>query len=548
MVKNTKAKAYGGGMPKVVRETHKELDAQPDVNYEGQPSFSLGTKEAFVNTLLCNMLGGSFYASEKDLIDKARKVHEDMLAEDPLFYAKAIVYARNRGFVREQPAIGLTYLSTLPTKELVYTVFDNVARIPSDITKFIDYSIDGGIRNGLGNTSKALIRRWLKEHLSEYYAIKYPVDIRRAIRLSHPNTKDWGDKDSIATYLMKGYDPIFESVEKNDINFLAQIQAFEKLKRDPKNKDLITKGRLPHEVVTAVASMDSDAWATLMKQMPYFALLRNLATLDRHGILEDEDYAEYVAKRLSEPQAVHKSKLFPFRFWNAYRTYTGYNISRYEDGGGTGNPLVAQALADALELSFDNVPDIPGKTLVAMDSSGSMSGPINEKSVTRYVDIAAIFATVALKKAGKGSEAVAFDTTLKQLHINPNDSVMTTVSRISLPGGGTDCGLPLQYAIGKQAKFDNVVIITDSIEWHTSYGGYGHSSAGFLAEWRRYRAKWPKAQCFYIRIDPYMQNTHPQEEPGIVDFYGWNENVLRVVAAKAKGLSDQIAEIEAVDL
>jgi 60 kDa SS-A/Ro ribonucleoprotein len=291
--------------------------------------------------------------------------------------------------------------------------------------------------------------------------------------------------------------------------------------------------------------MDTAAWETLMPQMPYFALLRNLATLDRHDVFEDAKNVDYVANRLAEPQAVHKSKIFPFRFWNAYCAYTGANEGyRGFNPGTKGNPKIAQALADALELSFDNMPDIPGHTLIGMDTSGSMSGNIDSRSSTRYIDVASIFA-VALMRQGTG-EAIGFDTELHQLHINPKDSIMTSVSKISNPGGGTDCGIPARYA-NQKGNFDNLILITDSEEWHTSYSGYG-GSYGFLAEWRKYRQKMPEAQCFYVRIAPYSHSLTPQKEPGILDFFGWNENVVKVIAMKAKGLQDQIAEIEAVDL
>ena len=66
-----------------------------------------------------------------------------------------------------------------------------------------------------------------------------------------------------------------------------QIDAFEQIKRldlgDSADQSalraLIDAGRLPYEVVTGVAKPDVDTWAGLMRQMPYFALLRHLNTL-----------------------------------------------------------------------------------------------------------------------------------------------------------------------------------------------------------------------------------------------------------------------------
>lgn len=523
-----KSEIFAGTKPTVVRKAYEEMDDAPQVNPEGQASFELSLRERFLNTLLCNMIGGTYYSDVSVLAEKAKKVHEEMLEEDPEFYAKALIYARNTGYVKEQPAIGMVYLTTLLKKDLAYKAFDRVIKIPSDITKFIDHAKSGAIRKGLGSTPKELIRKWLKERLSEYYAIKYPKDITIAIKLSHPNTSEWGEKNEIVDYVMGADKPISENT--------PQIGAFESLKRNPKNRKLIAKGRLPHEVVSATADMTKEAWVELMPQMPYFALLRHLSTLQRHEVFDEEENVDYAIDRLSSPEAVHKSKLFPFRFWSAYKAFCSSG----------GNQRIANSLSDAMEISFDNVPEIKGRTLVGMDSSGSMSCRVDDKSTTRYIDIAAIFATAVVKKSPK-SEAVAFDTELRKLFINPRDSILSTVQKIATPGGGTDIGLPLQYATLENPIYDNIVVITDSIEWRTRYMGYD-GSYGFLGEWRRYLEKKPEAKCFYIRIDSYLHSPSPQGETGIINFYGWNENVLRVIAQQAEGIGTQIDEVEKVSL
>ena len=173
-------------------------------NKEGFPSYKGTPEQELLATLMTNQLRDTFYADAKQLTKEAIELHKQLLKKNPLFYAKALIYARKFGYARLQPQIGLVNLSTLGDKRLFYAIFRKVCLIPTDLRDFIDFSKTGMFRQGLGRAPKKAIINWLKEKLTEYYALKYKDELRDAIRLARPSRKELGDKAPIADWIMGG--------------------------------------------------------------------------------------------------------------------------------------------------------------------------------------------------------------------------------------------------------------------------------------------------------------------------------------------------------
>src|SRR5579883_966247 len=85
----------------------------PSKNREGYPAWERPIEEQYLQTLLTNTFGQTFYASQQDLVAEAGEVHDKMLAHDSHFAARALAYARNRGFMRTQPVYGLAKLAAV---------------------------------------------------------------------------------------------------------------------------------------------------------------------------------------------------------------------------------------------------------------------------------------------------------------------------------------------------------------------------------------------------------------------------------------------------
>lgn len=140
---------------------------------------------------------------------------------------------------------------------------------------------------------------------------------------------------------------------------------------------------LTWEQLSSLGAMDARAWAAIVPHMGLMALTRNLRNLDEAGV--PDEVAERVAARLADPEQVRRSRQFPYRFLSAYRTAPSLRWG--------------QALERALLASTANIPALPGRTLVLVDTSGSMQGRVSARSAVRHVDVGALFA-VALAARG----------------------------------------------------------------------------------------------------------------------------------------------------
>jgi hypothetical protein len=105
---------------------------------------------------------------------------------------------------------------------------------------------------------------------------------------------------------------------------------------------------------------DRQQWELAIPEMGYMALLRNLRNFDQAGI--KDPVRKQVMRKLADPDEVGKSRQLPFRFWSAYAN----SDARWQ-----------MCLGMALDHSVRNIPELPGRTLILIDTSGSMCGTMS---------------------------------------------------------------------------------------------------------------------------------------------------------------------------
>lgn len=121
--------------------------------------------------------------------------------------------------------------------------------------------------------------------------------------------------------------------------------------------------------------MDATAWSAVIPSMGLMALVRNLRNFDEAGV--PDDVAATVAARLTDAEQVRRSRMFPLRFLSAYKTAPSLRW--------------AWSLEQAVQHSLANVPELPGRTLVLVDQSGSMATALSERSSVARSEAAALF-------------------------------------------------------------------------------------------------------------------------------------------------------------
>lgn len=562
--------------------TYKKADK---VNKEGFPAFSRTMEEDVLSVLMTQTLGNTFYCSAKELAKDLVATIETAANQDSEFLAKALVYARNNGLMKLAPTVGLTVLAAhegkaelaaldvkiadaktagkedevkslnilrnkVGKKDNFRQAFKHVIRTPDDLREFVALCRTKTITQGFGGSTKIAAQNFLR-HMSEFHGVKYGSDksegitLRDILRMAHPRESASGHEFSCGN--KKAHDRLKSGAQKELFGWLVKgwekvgtepsptnplIWALETLKKTEDEKAIIAlvrTYRMPWEVVVpSVKKMTKGIWAALLDGMPYMALLRNLNTMTKHGVFDDKDVVKAVAKRLSDKEAVLKSKQLPFRFSNAYKFFTGAQEIR-------------DAIVDALETSFANVPKINGRVCVSNDISSSMSSAVAEKSKASCAEIAGILAA-ALFKSNADTLLVPFDDNAhpEMGRVSKRDSMMSIAEKIGITRGGTDLTASIQYLMKAREKVDVFIALTDNEDW---------AGRGFLTYWEQYKKTInPKAKAFLITLLPNKDYVAPKGYPDVYFIMGWSPSILTYIPMQLEKGVGQVEAVKAIDL
>lgn len=218
--------------------------------------------------------------------------------------------------------------------------------------------------------------------------------------------------------------------------------------------DKLADAGMTWEALSALARgpMTSDLWESIIPSMGYMALLRNLRNFDQAGV--SDKVALQVAARLADPEQVAKSRQLPMRFLSAYRAAPSLRWS--------------YPLEKALDLSLANVPELAGRTLILVDTSGSMHSPFSKDGTLMRWDAATIFG-LALARRCAHADVVSFSNHGLRFPMQLGESLLKALERWK--NGGYFIGGGTQTTAAVQATFDRhdrVVILTDE-----QAGGWG---------------------------------------------------------------------------
>jgi len=509
--------------------------------------------------LILGSESGSFYARQRELTRENIKALDECIAEDGIRTVLEIVAISKAGrAAKNDPAVfALARCASAPdvaTRRAALDALPHVCRTSTHVFQFVTFT---RAWRGWGRSLRRAVGSWYAEQPTErlaYQAVKYRqrdgVSHRDVLRLAHPaaavsngnpTLEITPEQARLFEWIVRGGDtaglpPIVEG--------FARAQAAE---TPAQAAALVAEYRLPREAVRPDHLTDPVVWEALLEDMPITATIRNLATMTRVGLLAPGSPAvSVICERLRDGERVRKARVHPITLLVAQRTYgTGRGLR----GSGTWTPVtrIVDALDEAFTLAFGNVPSTGKRLLLALDVSGSMAGSwIAGVPGLSARDASAAMALVTLASdpdaevvgfhAGRGGWKArtrgpidGWSYGLTPIALSPRQRLDDAIRRVSgLPFGGTDCSLPMLYALERGREVDTFVIYTDSETW----AGAMHPAEAL----RRYRRETGiAARLIVVGMVANRFTIADPNDAGMLDVVGFDTSTPEVIAGFARG-------------
>jgi 60 kDa SS-A/Ro ribonucleoprotein len=419
--------------------------------------------------------GGSYYASEQKLTVENAKAVLACANEDAARTVQEIVTISDSGRApKNDPAVfALALLAAhAAAKPHALAALPQVCRTPTMLFQFVAAAQE---LRGWGRGLRAAIGAWYAgkdPRTLAYQLTKYQQrdgwSHRDLLRLCHVKLSE--PANSILYWAVKGWEGVGEAPHPQ--RELLPIWAFERAKRATTATEIVRLIRdfdLVRECIPTQWLGAAEVWDALLDKMPLTALVRNLATMTRVGLLTPLSAATAkVVAELASADRLRKSRLHPVAVLAALLTYKAGHGAR---GKGTWDPVarLVDALDGAFYSAFGNVAPTGKRWMLALDVSGSMNGGV-VAGVPGLTPRVASSAMALVTAATEPQHAfTAFSESLVPLAISPRQRLDDVCALTNgLPFSGTDCAQPMLYALEKKLPVDVFAIYTDSETWFGS--------------------------------------------------------------------------------
>lgn len=461
-------------------------------NLAGGEAFTETPKLELLSVLLTSTLKDEFYRKADATVNRVKQLVAEI--PDKSFSAKAAVYARNEAGMRSVTHLVAGEIAksvkgepwTAPFYRKLCRRPDDALEIMSCYTAQYGRPIPNALKKGLGQA--------LAE-IDAYQLVKYrrqgaELSLVDLVNLVHPPHSE------PLAQLMKGS--------------LAPAETWE---------TKLTQAGQKAESEDEAEANKAEAWEQLIKtrKLGYFALLRNL----RNILSAVPHLVNDVLEMLTDERLIQRSLVLPFRYTTAFEAL--------EKDHPHGVLRVIAALSDAVDLSLQNVPKFPGKTLVALDGSGSMMG--------RPIKIGSLFAAVLAK--ANDADVMLFSDDAKYVALNNRDSTLTLARLLEsqCASAGTNFHAIFQRA---NRAYDRVIILSDMQGWIG-----GHAPTATFAQWKVKHSANPKV--FSFDLNGYGTLQFPERE--VYALAGWSDKsleMLQFLDADKRALINEIEKIQLV--
>lgn len=466
-------------------------------NKSGHAAYSMGDKEKLVTQVLTSFINeAKFYG---DNTAEMQETIKKVIQKDPRFVANLAAFARREFNMRSVSHVLTAYLAhevegkpfTRDTVRAVSLRGDDITEIMSFYLATFKKPIPNALKKGINDVLSGLDEYSLAKYKGDGKAVK----MRDLLCLCRPTPKD-ETQSAMWKRCLEGT--------------LATPETWEtQLSRHGNNK---------------------ETWERLIDsgKVGYMALLRNLNNI----IKAAPSNIEKVYQTIENPERVRKSRQLPFRFLSAYKAVSDIGGSRVFD-----------ALESALEASIENLPKLPGTTVIAVDVSGSMGRSISAKSDVRCAEIGILLGVIA-NQICENSIFYTFDTKIEKYALSRRSGILHASLNIHPTGGGTNMSLPFQKMIDEHINADRIIVISDN-ECNTQEWWWNSRKPvqSIADEYRRISGN----NIWAHGIDLQGYGTQQFHGPKTNIISGWSEKVLQFIQLAENGtgaLSETIENYE----
>lgn len=463
-------------------------------NRAGGSAVALNAKETLAKYVVTCTFNNTYYATGKEHLDELKDTISKI--DDNTFIAKAAIYSRKTAGMKDMPAYLLNVLYDRD-RELFTKIFDQVIDSGRMLRTFVQLArSDAFGRNLSARAMRRVFQNWFDNKSSGWLfrnSLGNDPSFADIIKMTH--VKGSNNQDLFSYLLGKEY----------NVNNLPQdLKAYLAWQKD-RSLDL------PEVNFRLLDSyqLSTNEWAKVMRSCSWNTLRMNLATFARQGVLKNRDNLKYACEKL---QSEMPKNVFPYEVFAAY--------AMNQD-----NLMLANALNEVMEKSVENLPEIKGKTLVAIDVSGSMSSKLSDKGSMQIVDVAAMFGACISRKC-ENSRVITFDTDVQLDLTNPKDSILTLAKKLRANGGGTNISLVLDHIEKKNIEVDNVIIVSDNESWADRSSYFG-TFGSFADKWNKMATKGMK--LISIDLVPNSYTNAPTSRKNNLCVSGFNDSVWEVI-------------------
>ena len=527
-------------------------------NNAGGFVFEVSPWERLDRFLILGSEGGTYYCSEKKHTkDNANHVLKLIKEDGPRVVRAASSVSQSGRAPKNAPAVFCLALCAsfgdTQTKKLALSELSNVCRFSTDMFTFVEMVNDlrgwgRGLRSGVAEWYDGKNAPQLAYQVTKYQQ-RNGWSHRDVLRLAHPSNQQDAHQ-LVYKYITSGKLPNHERIVNTDnysvtLAYLDAVEAANKALTSKEIINLIQEFGLVREHIPTHFLNDVGVWNALLQKMPLTAMIRNLGKMSSIELIKPlSEASKLIVSRLYDQEYLHSSRIHPMSVLIALKTYASGRGLRGKLHW-SANTDIVDALDAAFYKSFANVESTGKRWMLGLDVSGSMSAPIANTPLDCRTAAAAM--ALVTQNAEENTFMAAFSSRgwglnqsqrswmasgIEQVNISSRmrlDSVIRELQKI--PMGGTDCSLPMLYALEKKIPVDVFAVYTDNETW-----------AGYIKPYqaiKKYRREMGiDAKLIVVGMTSTGFTIADPKDSGMLDVVGFDTTAPSVMCDFAKSSSE----------